>query len=492
MSAKLPKTRLELIMNITGITGKQIANDLFIDMSLISRWKNGKRDLNDVDYATGIAGFFVEFNHSEFIRTIQILVHSKESQDSLQEDLAKWLMMPLSKEDDKKLYVREDNSIDFRTYIGDTGRVKGLEHFLNIALLLEQPCDINIYIGEEMDSLIESNNYRNLFIQKIEELCQRSYRITIIHSIKNTVDKLKTSIISWMPQYLLDEITIYIIGVSHIHMSWHSIYIIDQVYMLAGYLTSEDSEDRYTMLTNDALTIHNTELMFRDILKASHKLKTKLNSDNLAELFTQINNYGQNYDSSLFKSDEMFFSTMSQELLEEVLACNNVNNETKLRVMNFYKQLNNNFKQNVSSFVNKHIYDYSLLVERMKYESINIKHLGLFTNQKIIMTRAQYVRHIKAMVKRIKINDYFKLGLYRPDDDIGPLQEINLWIKEGCFAAIWLCNWEDELVMINNPTCVESTLLAYNDMWDKLDTINKEQDHVIKMLEKIIRIAEKS
>lgn len=490
MSNKLPTTRLELIMDVTSITGKEIATQLFIDMSLISRWKNGKRQLNDIDYASGIAGFFIKFNNFEYLKTIQVLIQSSETDLLLQEDLAKWLMMPLSKDDDKKIYVKVDNSIDFRTYIKDIGRIKAIEHFLNIALLLENPCEIKMYFGEDIESLLENEEYRALLVDKIESLSEMGYHITIIHSIKYSVDKLKESIISWMPQYLLDNITIYISNYNEAKMSWHTFCFIEEVYLLAGYLTSHNPDQRYTMLTNDILSIYNVNNIFEDILKEAQVLKKKLKSNNLSELFDQISSYGQNYDSSLFKSDELFFSTMSKDLLEEILNDNSVDQEDSAKLLMFYDQLNSNFRQNVASFINKHIYNYSLLIEKTKEERLLLKHLGLMTGHKIYITKDQYIRHIRSTIDRIKINDYFQIGLYRPNDNLGPLQDTNLWVKEGYFTAIWLCNWEDQLVMLNNPNCVESTLLSYNDIWKRLATVNKDQDHVVKLLEKIIRVAE--
>lgn len=490
MSNKLPKTRLELIMNITAITGKEIANQLFIDMSLISRWKNGKRDLNDYDYANGIAGFFIKFNNFEFLKTIQVLVQSTEVDILLQEDLAKWLMMPLSKDDDKKIDIKVDNSIDYRTYVKDIGRIKGMEHFLNIALLLDKPCEIKVYFGEDIESLLEDEAYRNLLVNKLDILSQRDYKITIIHSIKYSVDILKESIISWMPQYLLDNITVYIYSSNEMNLSWHTFCFIDDVYLLAGYLTSHNPDHRYTMLTNDILSIYNINTIFEGIIKDAQELKKKFRSNNLLELLEKISKYGQNYDSSLFKSDELFFSTMPIELLEEILVDNHVDEVDSCNAISFHKQLNNNFKQNVVTFMNKHIYDYSILIEKTKQDSFTLKHLGLMTGQKIFITREQYIRHIRATIDRIKYNNHFKIGLYRSNDDLGTLQNINLWIKEGYFTAIWLCNWEDQLVMLNNPTCVESTLLSYNDIWNRLAMINKEQNHVVKLLEKIIRVAE--
>jgi len=490
MSNKLPKTRLELIMNVTSITGKEIASQLFIDMSLISRWKNGKRDLNDIDYASGIAGFFIKFNNFEFLKTIQVLVQSREVDILLQEDLAKWLMMPLSKDDDKKENILVDKSIDFRTYGKDAGRIKGMEHFLNIALLLEKPSEIKIYFGEDIESLLEDEDYRSLLVNKLAALSQKDYPITIVHSIQYSVNMLKKSIISWMPQYLLDNIKIYICSSNQVDLSWHTFCYIDGVYLLAGYLTGHNPDHRYTMLTNDVFSIYNVDTIFEGIIKEAQVLKKKLKSHNLSDLFEQINNYGQNYDNSMFKSDELFFSTMPLELLEEILVDNHVDELNSNKAISFYKQLDNNFRQNVATFMNKHIYDYSILIEKTKHDSFTLKHLGLMTGHKILITKEQYIRHIRATIDRIKYNSHFKIGLYRSNDDLGELQDINMWIKEGYFTAIWLCDWEDQLVMLNNPTCVESTLLSYNDLWSRLARINRQQDHVVKLLEKIIRIAD--
>jgi predicted transcriptional regulator len=58
-------TKLDLIMRLFSVSGKEIASVIHVDGSLVSRWRKGKRTLRfDSSYMAKIVNYFMELDVS--------------------------------------------------------------------------------------------------------------------------------------------------------------------------------------------------------------------------------------------------------------------------------------------------------------------------------------------------------------------------------------------------------------------------------------------
>lgn len=495
---QIPKTRLELIMRLTGVTGKILSKHLHFDMSLISRWKNGKRKILNEEYKDQVATFFVKYENGKYKTLLASLLETEEENDvELTNSLKSWIAMPF---DDKDMLVVESNNSNkashnfIKTFEGNIGRREAVLEFLKRASALSVTGNNRMLLisKEEMSWLTEDRVFVNQWAQGLIDCISSGYEIIIVHTIQRSMDELYNAFIQWVPFYMTGKVRAYYMTQENLPLPIETLFIVEDLLLCEGNNFAEVIENRYTALTNDILTINNRQKVFGALLDGSTKLNDIYNNKNMQGIMSSIVTAGMNKEDSLFKADELFFTTMDRKLLLDILDCNDVSTVIKDKIMMFYDRLNGNFDQNVRMFTNRHIYNLERLIEHAESKAYKAVLLSIMTGQEIWINSEQFIRHIRSTIERLRNNINYEIGLYLSESTKLPLEELDFWVKEGYYIAMWSKRSYEIIQMSQEPTMVETIKRFYKQLWSMIPLIDKDKTHVIEHLEKMIIIAEQN
>ncbi len=493
MTKTIPKTRLDLIMKLTGISGKVLSNSLHFDMSLISRWKNGKRRILNESYLEDLACFFYDYNNEQFKGLCKGLTNTTDLNNRLAvvEALKSWLGTPLLHDDLTEispiLSRSEHNYI--KSFQGNEGRRQSVMEFLSTAIQLSSGGRILLISREDMSWLMEDEAFIRQWAGALSRCIEVGYEITIIHTVRRSMDELYKAFIQWVPFYMTGRVKAYYMTENQIDVPVQTLFAVEDLLLCEGFLYTDQLEDRFTLLTNDLLTIQSRQKNYQALIDKATRLNYVYNSSNIYQIINSIVTAGKNKEDSLFKAEELFFTTMDKSLLVEILADNEVDQRLKGYCLDSYDRLNINFDQNVRLFTNRHIYNLNTLIEQAEQRSFKAVLLSIITGKEIIIKRDQYVKHIQSTIRRLKSNPNYEIGLYLKQSTKLPLEELDFWVKEGYYLSMWSKRSYEFIQMSQEPTMVETIKRFYSQLWDMIPLIDKDKDHVIDHLEKLLIVA---
>lgn len=497
-----PKTRLELLMRLTGVTGKTLAGAMHIDMSLLSRWKNGKRKIQSEIYLSGLARYFVDLDKGKYTEILRILtqtsieeehvVKSTMTLEGLYLQVGNWLKEDLAPKD---LYCLKDfkapkKEAYFMTEMGNIGRRKAVLSFLEEAVRSGGNRRLLLISNEEMSWLLEDGNFTQKWAEALKTCILSGCEITIIHTISRSVEELYQAFMQWIPFYLTGKVQAYYLAESQIQGPLHTLFILEDLLVCQGYMIDHISDHRYTMLTNDVVTVHMGQILYQKLLESAVALNYIYHATELPQIAKVIVTAGNNKECSHFKADELFITTMERTLLEEILIDNQVDERSKQYCMIFYDHLTNNFQQNVQLFENRHIYNLDRLNQQADQPKFRGLLLSIMADKEVWISRKQFIKHLEGTIKRLEDYENYTIALYHPENTVLPLENMDFWVKEGYYLAMWSRQSYRDVQMSHEPMMVETISRFYNRLWGLIPEIDKDKRHVTEHLKKLLLIAQ--
>jgi len=222
-------------MNLQSIPNNKLAKALSVDPSLISRWRNGSRDLaKHSEYVTGIATYFANQSCSKecLIEILDIPKSDHVDQALLTDKIWHWLSDDLTpntllvskfiarfnqaKESKLPPFIPEllqnapsGKKLSVEAYYGNEGKRQSAIKFLTTIITHEKTCTLKLYSDDSMDWMLEDVDFCVKWAHLIAEVIRRGNRIIIIHTITRNSDEMNAAIDRWLPLYLTGAVEPY-------------------------------------------------------------------------------------------------------------------------------------------------------------------------------------------------------------------------------------------------------------------------------------------
>jgi len=228
--------KLNLLMGLQNIPNNKLAKALSVDPSLISRWRNGTRDLaKNSEYIVGIAEYFAKHSCDKngLYEILDLSVHECKIEDSqlskiiwewLSDDYAinttiadkfiarlnqsKMTKVPQSLPDIQQ-YITVGKKLNVEVFHGNEGKRQGVIRLMSATILSKKKCTLLLYSDESMEWMTEDRDFYNQWGVLLSEVIRLGNKIKIIHTIDRKTDELLVAIDRWMPLYMTGEIEPY-------------------------------------------------------------------------------------------------------------------------------------------------------------------------------------------------------------------------------------------------------------------------------------------
>lgn len=490
--------RLAHLMKLFQITGKDLADALHVDYTLVSKWRNRKRTFSPrSNYIRRIADYFVTLDAgSSYKRIRKILAGAlpeleKESVSTYSALLGQWLTEPEESEPDSAALFVPDNSeyaskSSFTIYTGNPGRREAVLKFLNYALTLPAGQKLLLISQEDMSWLVEDPQFLAEWKQKLVEVIQHRHTIDIIHTVDRDVKELAPILEKWLPLHLSGSIQ------SRYQPQYADSTLKPTLFIIHGHAAIYGasivgfSKERYTALHTDAATVAHYENIYSHLFSQCVPLMEKYPLAKPRQLFRKLLEVDSKKGSSyLFAQIPMFF-TAPDDGLTDIFSENRISGPDADFCMELKGKASQHFQKNLPSSRLRHIYNLKAMEQAAASGQVPYSDLSVLAAKPVHASRENFLRHIRHLVHLLETYEGFEIALINPPESS---PAINIWAKENTavFASASTPNSMSQFaVSASEPTIANAFYHYYRNIWDSIPRIFRSRDWVIDTLRELM------
>ena len=440
--------KLNLLMNLQNIPNNKLAKALSVDPSLISRWRNGTRDLTKhSEYVTGIATYFSNqtCNKDRLIEILDIQQSEPIDQAFLTDKIWHWLsddILPntslVNQFIERFNQVKSSNLPPFKpeflqnsasgkklnveVYYGNEGKRHSVINFLSTIISQNKPVTLKLYSDDSMDWMLDDADFITKWKHLISEVIRRGNRIVTIHTINRDADEMNAAIDRWLPLYMTGAIEPYYYPSHQDSPFKHTLFLATELVGVTstGLANNPLSEQ---LIYRDPTMLAALESTFDAYLEHCRPLMKVYKMEEIDKFQTLYREFETQSGNTSILSKAPSLTTMPPELFNDVLKpLSNGSNEEKLnmrRATDHYKNRTEAFHESIQT--NKHC-EWLHLPEINKLIDKSFSYNGpldWFVTPKPNFQTKHYVHHVANVLQLLHLHKTYHVHLTPlsiPDD----------------------------------------------------------------------------
>lgn len=490
---------LKYIMDLLKISGKELADYIFVDRTLVSKWKNNARTFSpSVSYFENVVEYLLLVNKRQKANTLERFFERiypyKENKNCewLSSCLCTWLIgndIGQYKEqlnrDVNKDYLYSA-SVDI--YRGNIGKRNAVNSFFDYALSLDSEVEIFLSDMEDMSWLIENKQFFKIWQKKMGMILEKGHHITIIHNTGRNIESIFSIIFNWLPLYFKGNLSSYYHQNTNLNILTPSVYIIKNHLAIMSMNAGSNNKDRYTSVFKDPESVNQMEWIFENRLNFSTPLVElyEFSHRSIEKLTNTIIKLGQKKEQAYLFTPVPVFTTMSNNTLSEVLHDNNISGDLKKQCLAVHDGIQKFYLKDITKYFCRQFYDLDILYQMSDMDEFPYLELSEFALKPIIISNKQFKQHIMFLINLIKKYELFEVALL-PLKKLKVPSNISIWVKSNCFVYSYPQFHGKSLTLSSESMTINAFFRKLEKTWENVPLINKDKDWVIKQLSKIIK-----
>jgi len=370
--------KLELLMNMTNTTNNEIASNLDIDPSLISRFRTGKRVPRSISgYRQRIAKFIASKATQEYQKvalmelTDTFIDDSEDEQEFLTSIITTYLedsslisqkeishfISTVSKYQEPVIPSVQINRPEIilgeqcnqELFIGPAGLRAAVIKLLNTALEEPEGSVLRLFSEEEMTWITEDPQFSHLWTSMLTQCIKKGIQIEIIHTLQRNSNELNTALVKWFPFYLSGAISSYFIPVKYDKLFNHTLFLINNSYGVHAHSPAhQERKDRIYYADSQQSSVSHLTSSFSSLLENAKPLVLPYKEPTVETYFDVLSHSFEQGTNRAFGLESFFSLSMNESLLKKILTRVNVEPNLMNRVIDMQKRVN----EIVSSYLN--------------------------------------------------------------------------------------------------------------------------------------------
>lgn len=471
--------KLDMIMNITKTTNSTLAKNISLDASLISRFRRGIRTPSKKEnYLIAIASYFSrritsEYQKAALCEALNVpLKNFPATDEKLSELIYQWFL-GIETNANKGVDSFIDSFANFKfknmppiadsaaspEYEGKTGEHfilyghKGKQtqviNFLSLILKSTKPQTLLLFSDEDFSWLADDPIFAAKWASLMIQVLMCGNRIKIIHTINRSTNEMLAAIREWLPLYMTGAIEPYYYSKTRDGIFKRTLFIAPETAAITSNTVGADTDNNAVFLYTDKASISSFIPIYNDYLKMCLPLMKIFNQKNDSEYIRTFSKFESTVADCIIKSDYPSSITMPYELFADMSPSGEDNSSMltyqKIRIEAFERSL---YSVNFTEIIAMPNID-TILTGNMK-----ANYFDIYSTQEVFYTPAQFIRHIKNIIRLLKQYDHYTVYitpeqqaqgyLLYAKDNVGVLAaktstpSIIFFINEGHLAgAFW-------------------------------------------------------
>ncbi|WAM34286.1 helix-turn-helix domain-containing protein [Caldicellulosiruptor morganii] len=446
--------KLELLMKVLNIRTSDLARFLYIDPSLISKWKNNKRILHpDSEHAKLLVDYLVNKIDDSNIQKLKFIISDIDDKSlSTGEIIFEWLF------NSKENVVGEFSGIynpvlkACSVYYGNEGRKEAVIRFLGEGRK-SKPTEMLLLSQEDMTWLLSDSKFLECWEELMRENLYNQHRIKIVHTVDRDLNSLSTIYRKWIKLYFCGDIVSYYLPHYTDNIIKISIFVLKDCSAILS-MSVQDSKDSITFYFDDRETVINLQKIFNSYLKSCRKLVYKIKNIDERDI----------YDTILEKASpglNYYYIGTIPYYLDIIETNRDIKDRTaQHKIILFFDKL-------TDTKVKNDIYDNRAMFEEKVKSKDNIA-------VKLL---------IEKIIKKLKEDKNFQVALIKSQalDFDG-----EIFISGDNLALVFGTDEKTKqpaYLVSEKPTIINSIILSIDRIWEQIPRINRDKKWVIEKLE---------
>lgn len=497
-------SKLDYVMKALNISGKSLAEDLMVDKTLISKWRNQHRKLSyDNIYCRKLAQYLLTSEAEEKRKVIYHILKSYRPDSSLVtmkekiEIFCLWLTeetIEVNQKDNRKqkrVYTpRHGYLTNVSIFLGDKGIYEAVEYFMKYLLSLSPGkvmymidySGINWNYGEESsDKKMRIHAFMELFRPVLEYGHQ-----FIIVDCDSDIHRPYRAIFRWMDLYLTDGVEVLVHPRLH-EEQYHttSFYVKDEIALQC--ISSKDYPDR-----QQGIMYHNTDTIdfltssAHSIYTRSKKLIETMAVKDVLPMMDVAGEYIKNRNRIYMLTPSLTLQNVGEDILLKVLEENHVDDGAVADCLRIHKRFERLKKH--CDYISLFNLDY--LEEMSSMTRIVDSNLSEICGKKIVISKETWNEILRSIINNKQEESKLVFVSFRYLSYIP--ENLSILVQDDCLVAAWNVNKYKKRMYCINPNVISGFYRYLDDIWHMIPSICKETSWRNKQLNRLLMNADES
>lgn len=494
-------SRLATMMDFLGVTGRELANALHVDYSLVSKWRNNSRKLSSKsNHLLRAAEYFLELDErTDYQHVRKALGDQYDDINSADHAklcvyLSRWLSETTSigayapiirSNPQQKVYTAQ-----FDVYENDIGRRNAVNRFLDHALSLPPGQEMFLLSQEDMSWMLEDREFLVEWREKLMEAVSRRTSITIIHTLDRDLKDLTAVLTQWLPLHMSGRLR------SYFHPRYtesaikRSMFILKGHVALIGSQTEASDRARYTSYFTDFSTVQQCEALFAANLSECRPLFAAHSLVPAENLYKILHSALQQSDNTYVYSDLPMFAAMPADVVSGALQDAGLGEDALRIIMSHHRNLVEDFALSLRNLTTRHACDLLSLQHCITHgEDMVSAELSLIAERTVLLSPIQQRNLVQHLVALLEQHSSYELGFITPEIQQS-IPHTRIWAQENGRAAATTISSDrfgPFAIVASEPTIVSALYAFCEDLWISLPRVNRERSYVLARLKKLLQ-----
>lgn len=489
------KDNLTFLMGLTETKNRQLANAIMVDPSLISRLRNGKRNIpNNAEYINSIAkyiasrclttlqrdalaraiGKHIDFSDEEQTANVintwlmsdaisaqsagDLILQSFDSVESLEEFAEEIVPLKTDMNDHKQTVY---------AFYGNTGKQLATQLLFEMILSAKTPTELRIVTGNNTEWLWKDRKYSEQISNYINKAVSLGCTVTHIIPQNQNITMTFDSINRWLPLYPTGQVQSYYYPYLRDKIFNRTLYIARGIAAIESTTIGNKTDSGLTVLMTEPDLIASVESEFDDYLDLCIPASAYYNSKKQSEdIYKCISNFAKCQSDCINIVGGLSYITTPKEVLLEF--AQNTDNLSAVTLVQNFDSAYKDFER----LLQKHRYTEILFIDSFENLVSKEVHSCGINGKTFFYTPDAYAKHLKNVITMLEKNKNYQVVLAK-----GKTLENSICVKNGYSILSFTNKAPYSVCEIKNPSFVNAVWeYALNIVeMDKPDQLYKKQ-----------------
>lgn len=481
-------SRISYLMELLGISGKELAMEIGTDTTTVSKWRNGQRKLKyRSKYTRKIVTYFLSDTfllHREklfsLLKNYNIDI-SNRAENEIIEMLCVWMTEEV---EDSFIQLeakcKEDTIVPVEVYSGNEGWFAGAKSFWDY--VIELPPGQTVYIGDFGDvqwDALGQTAVREM-VSSIYRCVKRGHKVIIIDKMTDEY-KPYVVILRWLPIYLQKGVEIKYFQKDMKEFYKKSVYAVENHIALVGMSLEKEKADNLTMVHRDEISV---SFYYKMIASIANNSKQLIFTSKLSNTMKMVEIMKENFNP--MKLTYMIhhmptFHNMPVSLLEEILKDNEVS-EQQMELCLLVNEKRREIR-NQCNYIQ--IYDLDALEEAIQKDYIVDYELSKVLGKEARIKKDQFREHLKYLAKITTTSTYTMVLTSFKELNLN-VDNTSIIVQDDSIVIAWNAQLHDRRMYCKELTVVGGYFNYLREIWNRIPAISKNDNWTTKQLNRML------
>ncbi len=416
-------TNFAVLMDLLNITTIELSKAISVERSYISKWRHGVIKISTgMPYFEDMVDYFVKKDRSMGNELLENLFESvypmkkRIHKEYLKKCVRAYILdLPDAKTgniDTGLTHGHMNTRMNVTKLTGAQGRMKMFIDLLDAAEKLQNPSVIKIFETDRLEWCTFNMQDYVIFYKKLKSVLCLGHKVEVIFQIStgHAVNLLMHQV--FLELAFNENFSLYVYIPKANKLEICSIYIICGLTAVVGHCINNNHKEMISCTYFDKYYTQMQEKVWECYKLASKGISVISTPSEFRKLFDCINASNNRHNACFHSGNALSLVTMSEELFEEVLACNQLSKDQKNSCREFYNLLRSNMENSNRDDMSGLYFILDEITTPLAYPTITQYALSAITGQLVEISREQYLRHFRDTAEILLRDNRYRVFLH--------------------------------------------------------------------------------